>query len=319
MLSLHAVRLLMVSGLGGVLVVLSLGAPTPSAGAQAVDAGSSNCPVLQVDSPGPGDFLPSGDHLVSGTAFDPAAADGGGVTRVDLFLGHRESGGVFLGSAVPGQSPTGNPRVFQTQVSIPRGVRSGDFVAYAYSSISGGQTSVAFPVQVGTEPTATPRDRPGTPVLPSVTMQSTCPTAATCAGQPASNVAPLPNQSTPVPIQPQPEAAPANQLGPVLQLANPSAGDLLATGASVVSGVAFDPASTQGPGIDRVDLFLDSRDSGGIFLGGVDLQQTSAFQVTITVARKANGAHDLVAYAHSTVTGTDVVTSIPVFFGTRPK
>src|SRR5262252_6983493 len=207
---LNSVRILIVTGLGGFLVVLSLGAPTQSLGEQHVDTGSSSCPVLQVDSPGPGDFLPSGDHLISGTAFDPTAADGGGVARVDLFLGHRDTGGIFLGSAIPGQSPSGNPRVFQTQVSIPRGVRSDDFVAYAYSSVSGGQTTVAFPVQVGTEQTATPRDLPGTPVLPSVTVQSTCPGSGS-GSQPSASTAPPSAESTPVATQPQPATPPAKQ------------------------------------------------------------------------------------------------------------
>jgi len=305
-------------GMIGALLVMPVVIASPPVGAQTGEAPASSCPVLQVDSPGPGDFLPSGDHVISGTAFDPTAADGGGVARIDLFLGHRDTGGIFLGSAVPGQSPSGDPRVFQVQVSIPRGVRSDDLVAYAYSSLSGGQTSVAFPVQVGTEPTATPRDRPGTPVLPGVTLQSTCPGSAS-ASQPAANTGPLSNLSTPVVSQPQPAAPPASQPGPVLQLANPNAGDVLATGASVVSGVAYDPASAQGPGVDRVELFLDSRDGGGTFLGGVDVQQATTFQVTITVPRNANGSHDLFAYAHSAVTGTEAVASIPVFVGTRPK
>jgi hypothetical protein len=53
---LNGIRILIVTGLGGFLVVLSLGAPIQSFGEQNVDTGSSSCPVLQVDSPGPGDF-----------------------------------------------------------------------------------------------------------------------------------------------------------------------------------------------------------------------------------------------------------------------
>src|SRR5437773_12507106 len=91
---------------------------SPPATAQTPGPIAGNCPVLTVDSPGPGDFLPSGDHLISGTAFDPTAIDGAGVARVDLFLGHRDTGGTFLGSAMPGQAPSGNPHTFQLLVTI---------------------------------------------------------------------------------------------------------------------------------------------------------------------------------------------------------
>ena len=80
-----------------------------------------------------------------------------------------------------------------------------------------------------------------------------------------------------------------NQSVPLLQLANPNAGDVLGTGALVVSGVAFDPTSAQGQGVDRVELFLDSRDNGGIFLVALIFSKHQPFQVTITVPYNANG------------------------------
>src|SRR6202521_5744689 len=78
-----------------------------------------NCAVLQLGNPNPGDLLPQGDYVVSGMAFDPNTSQGAGVDRVDLFLGSRDSGGLPLGSAVPGQNPSSNGRAFQIQVNLP--------------------------------------------------------------------------------------------------------------------------------------------------------------------------------------------------------
>jgi hypothetical protein len=51
----------------------------------------------------PGALVPSGDIVISGVAFDPIATEGTGVSRVDLFQGDRDEGGLFLGTAVPGE------------------------------------------------------------------------------------------------------------------------------------------------------------------------------------------------------------------------
>src|SRR5262245_29411364 len=98
-------------------------------------------PVVQLANPGPGDVLSQGDYIVTGQAFDPAATQGSGVDRVDLFLGDRDSGGVFLGQATPGEG-SANPRTFQTKITLPDTAGGGrDFVAYAVSSVNGQQSS----------------------------------------------------------------------------------------------------------------------------------------------------------------------------------
>jgi len=181
-----------------------------------------------------------------------------------------------------------------------------------------GRPSVAFPVQVGTEPTATPRDRPGTPVIPTITVSTTCSSSANASPVAAANASAASVQPTPR-IDGQPPAIVAvNQQAPVLQLANPSPGDTLEVGASVLAGVIYDPASPEGSGIDRIDIFLGSRDAGGAPIGSANTQDSRAFQVTIRVPRNPNGAHDLVAYAHSTVTGNEGVVSVPIFVGMPP-
>src|SRR5438105_8699739 len=52
-----------------------------------------------------------------------------------------------------------------------------------------------------------------------------------------------------------------------LELANPSPGARVELGHYVVQGRAVDARAKAGSGIDRVDFFLDSRDSGGRFIG----------------------------------------------------
>ena len=62
---------------------------------------------------------------------------------------------------------------------------------------------------------------------------------------------------------------------PILDVANPSEGDMLTPGALVMQGVAFDEAATSGTGVDRVTAFLDDRDAGGVFLAEATLGQPS--------------------------------------------
>jgi len=57
--------------------------------------------VLDLANPRAGDVLSTGDIVISGDAFVPSAAPLTGVSRVDLFLGARDNGGLFIGSTVP--------------------------------------------------------------------------------------------------------------------------------------------------------------------------------------------------------------------------
>jgi hypothetical protein len=268
-------------------------------------------PVLQLANPGPGDVLLQGDYIVSGVAFDPSATQGNGISRVDLFLGQRDSGGLFLAAATPGQDAT-NPRVFQTKVTLPDSVSGGrDFIAYAYSSVNGQQTSESVPVYVGTAPTPTPIPSGGSAPAPRVlttSTQSTCHAdAAVQSAAPAQGAAPA-----------QSSAASAVQTAPTLQLGNPNPGDVLPNGDLIVEGIAFDASATDGSGIDSVDLFLDSRDSGGQPLGSGVPGSGNRFQIKATLPANANGGHNFVAYARSSVSGQESMQSVPVYVGAAP-
>jgi hypothetical protein len=314
----RAGRLGVLSAVGLFSLVL-VGLAVAPAGAQS--AAQTVCPAgppyLQLANPSPGDVLPNGDVIISGVAYDPGATDGSGISRVDLFLGNRDTGGLFLGSAVPLANATSTSKTFSIKASLPDG-RNGqrDFVAYAMSGVDGQQTSVTIPVYLGAAPTPVPVVNGNTPPPPTpltATIESTCRTGITVQ-------APSTDTTTAfrtLPISP-------TLAGPVLELANPAAGTILTTGDVVVEGVAYDPAATDGSGIDRVELFLDTRESGGLSLGSAvpgegDVLSPRAFRITADIPTTTNGGHSIVAYARSAVTGKEAVITVrDVFFGAAP-
>ena len=292
--------------------------------------GSGACPVLSLANPSPGDTLIPGGLVISGTASDPAARQGSGVARVDLFLGERDQGGTFLGSGVPGSQGT-NPDAFSVEVQVPNSFNRGvDFAAYAISSVTGQETAVTFPIFVGT-PTKT--EATPTPVPTTMTVTSTCPSgpATTANTAPASSApassAPAAAAPTSAPMMPVPAPAAGGSsttstttmMGacPVLSVANPSPGDTVTAGGLVISGTAFDPAAPQGAGIARVDLFLGERDQGGTILGSATPGESGnprAFSLEVQVP-KLNRGVDFAAYAISAVTGQETAVTFPVFVG----
>jgi hypothetical protein len=304
------------------LVVGTMSVASAPAGAQSAPTSSMiECPVLSLANPNAGDFLGPGGLIISGLAFDPAATSGSGVERVDLFLGERDQGGLFLGSAVPG-SAGGDPRAFSVEVSIPSTLNRGvDFAAYAISSVTDHQTAISFPIFVGTpaKTSATP-----TPIGTTVTVASTCPggVAAATGGAPAP-------ASTPAPVAPAPapptggggasmSTGPSGTTCPVLMLANPNPGDFMVAGGLVISGLAFDPGASSGSGISRVDLFLGERDQGGLFLGtavpgAAAGSDPRAFSLTVQVP-SVNRGTDFAAYAIAD-SGQQTSVTFPVFVG----
>ena len=259
---------------------------TVPAGAQPVPTSPDAWPVLELANPAPGAFLGSGDYIVSGTAYDPAAETGAGISRVDLFLGSRAEGGVFLGSAVPGQdmmqgvtagSALGQS-AFQMKVTVPSTPSGSQSIhAYAYSSVTGRETELSMPVFVSIEPTATPST--STSALPETQIVRVLPVGGGTAAE-------------------------------MFSLANPSKGDVVLNGDYMVSGAA-------GPAIDRVELFLDSRDTGsGLHLATV-IPQNGVFNTVVTIP-SGTGGHTFTAYARSSLTGEETVVSVPIFVGAAP-
>jgi hypothetical protein len=304
------------------MVVLSLAALAP---VNAQSTPTTQCPALQMDNPNPGDTVMPGGYVVSGIAFDPTASVGSGVSRVDFFLGARDEGGLFLGSVLPISAPGGPPR-FLVQLTIPRMTSaSTDFVAYAFSATSSGQTTLAVPVRIGDiPPSRTPQP------TPVARIASNCGAVLT----PVNFAPPLPAEIafTPTPgpqLSGTPLSIPAGQLadapGVIFELSNPSSGDLLPLGGYVVSGTAYDPASSQGPGVDRIQFFLDPRENGGVFLGSAVPAPAAVpgaapiFSARLFIPGNApKGSHIFTAYARSSVIGAETILSVPVFVGALP-
>jgi hypothetical protein len=99
---------------------------------------------------------------------------------------------------------------------------------------------------------------------------------------------------------------------------------MLEPGGLVIEGIALDTRATQGVGIDHVDFFLGNRDEGGVSVGSVVPGATTgpfgavgSFATTIELPN-ITGGNDLFGYAHSSVTGQEVVISIPVVVGEDP-
>jgi hypothetical protein len=299
-----------------------------------------SCPVLSLANPNPGDNIVAGNYVVSGAAYDPAATSGSGIERVDLFLGPRDEGGSFLGSAVPGAEVAGStetdPRAFSVEVTVPSDMnRDANFAAYAISSVSGSESSVVVPIFVGvpqrTVGLITPTPEPGQAVTSnncpsgstSTAAQGPASTAPQTAASPQTNmVAPSGTPGAAMGSAPAGVAAFAAANGcPTLSLGNPGPGDNINAGGYVISGTASVPGMTNGSGVSRVDLFLGRRDEGGTFLGsgipgtGAGGDPT-AFSVTVTVPNLGRGV-DFAAYAIGT-NGQEQATIFPVFVGAVP-
>jgi hypothetical protein len=132
-----------------------------------------------------------------------------------------------------------------------------------------------------------------------------------------------------------PTAQPSNCVVPpsgvVLVVENPSAGNSLSPGSSVVmNGIAYDQSSTSGPGISSVTAYLGSRDAGGIFLGNGVLGQpnpgvssdspfaTAGWTLRSATLPTGSGSRSVFVYARSSVTNKEASVEIPVFLGPQP-
>jgi hypothetical protein len=321
-------------GRGAAIVTLALVATATLSSAPVGAAGSPACasgPILDLANPSAGDLLSPGDYIVSGVARDPSASSGDGIDRVELFLGNRDLGGTEVGSAVPQQG------TFEVTAKLPTNVTGGmSFFAYAHSAVTGQEVAVAVPVFLGAAPTPTPRPAPGVSLTPGVppVAQVTCAPATSSSVAGASTAASAaPSTSVSMPTTTGAPVMVTVSTAPVLQVANPNAGDTLLLGDYIVSGLAYTPgqSNSQGAGVDRVEFFLGDRDAGGVFLGSAVPGQSAELNATpgsllamggyvtkITVPSQIKGGATFFAYAHSSVSGQETVVSMPVFVGAPP-
>jgi hypothetical protein len=133
---------------------------------------------------------------------------------------------------------------------------------------------------------------------------------------------PAPPPPTVIVIAPTPAVVP----GPYVAVSNPVPGDSLAVGGLDMQGKAFDPSATpdQGSGIDRVQIFLEDRDRGGLHLADAHLGVPNPAAAPGSqfaqagweaVVNLPNGLHTLFIYARSSVTSKESSIQVPVHVG----
>jgi hypothetical protein len=310
--------------LGPVTAAAALGLGTLPALAQTTAAPmATDCSAMHFElaNPNPGSMIEPGGMVLQGIAMDSRAQGNTGIDHIDFFLDNRDQGGVNLGIAMPGMAPGPfGPDSFETTVTIPNLIGGHDLFAYAYSSVTGAQSVISVPVVVGEDPskvgelgtTATDSCMPGgassttTPVTPMTPPATTSPT--TPATTPATaTTTPATTTTTTTTTAVAPSATTIT-----VEVSNPSAGDTIHVGGYTIEGTAFDKAAQSGSGIDRVDIFLDSRDSGGMFLTEAMPGTNNMWHAIVPLPTNQTGLHTLSFYAHSSVTGQESVVSIPV-------
>jgi hypothetical protein len=305
---------------GALSVAATLGLGSMPVFAQSTPTNSGSCASIefQLANPTPGSRVEAGSEIIQGVAMAANAPNGpSGIDRVDFFLGSRDAGGINLGTAVPGMTagPFG-PGSFQATVDFPTNLTGGhDLWAYAHSSVTGQEAVISEPVAVGVDTSkafVTPpapdsqqmmclgsangtNQTTTTPMPPSTTttsMPSTTTTTTTTTTTAATGAAS--NQSI------------------TLEVGNPSPGDTIHVGAYNIIGRALDRSATNGTGIDRVEIFLDNRDQGGMFLGTGSLVANNLWSATINIPSNQTGLHNLMFYAHSSVSGGELAVTVPV-------
>jgi hypothetical protein len=126
--------------------------------------------------------------------------------------------------------------------------------------------------------------------------------------------------------EPMPEVMPASvnlAAQMYLDVGNPAPADTVHVGRYMIEGIAFDSAAEQGAGIERIDIFLDNRDTGGVLIGSAQMGAPSpvpadpqlsdaGWNAQVTIPRALMGPHTLFVYALSAITGGELVVGIPV-------
>ena len=287
-----------------------------------------DCSAMQFElsNPAPGARVDPGTYIVQGIALDSRSEDGPGIDRIDFFLGNREQGGVLLGHAVPGGEdafgPFG-PNSFQTRISVPNMTGGRDIFGYARSTVTGQESVIAVPVAVGVDPNKIANQMAMPSVETCLGGQSASPAAAEMSDAPM----PMPEMAPAEPVEEAPSAempAPENLAAQMyLDVGNPSSADTVHVGRYTIEGIAFDRAADQGAGIERIDIFLDNRDTGGLLIGTGQMGapnpvpsdpelSDAGWTAQVTIPRSMMGPHTLFVHALSAVTGGELVVGVPV-------
>jgi len=108
-----------------------------------------------------------------------------------------------------------------------------------------------------------------------------------------------------------PAPPPAPAASPTLEVGNPRDNETVPASLHM-SGVAYDPLAESGTGVDRVQVFVEDRNAGGVNVGEAALSASVIPNGWDAVVNLPTGPHTLFVYAHSAITGGEAVVSIPV-------
>jgi hypothetical protein len=294
--------------LGPVAVVAAVAfASAPAYAQTAVPASTSTaCSNLHFElaNPSPGSMLSPGGYMLEGIAMDARATSGVGIDRVDFFLGNRDEGGLSIGSAVPMtvQGPLGAGS-FQAIVQLPDEIGGHDLFGYAHSTITGQEAIVEVPISVGEDPIVA-GETSASGAVPTLTTSCTAAPTGVAPGATTPSTT-TPSTTTPNTTTPS-TTAPSTSTSLSIDIANPEPHATLLQGAYSIEGVAMHA--------DRVDIFWDNRDDGGLFLGSAVPSQTAngVFHIVVDLPQNQTGPHSLWFYAHSSTSDTVTAVEIPV-------
>ena len=309
-MSRSATGLVRVFGALSVAVTLVLGSlPASAQSTPASTPGGCSTIDFQLSNPAAGARVEVGSSIVKGIAAANNAPSGSnGIDRVDFFLGSRDEGGMNLGSAVPGMTagPFG-PGSFQATLDFPTNQMGGhDLVAYAHSAVTGQQSVISVPIALGEDPSKAFV----TPPTDITTMCIGSPTGTGSSMPPSTTTTTPPSTTTSTSTTTTTASPSASSI--VLEVGNPAPGATILSGAYNMVGRAFDKTATNGSGIDRIDIFLDSRDEGGLFLGTASVVDNNMWSATVTLPNNNLGLHNMTVYAHSSVSGAQQTQVIPI-------
>lgn len=182
---------------------------------------------IELENPSPGDTLLTGTQVViNGIAFDTGSTTGPGISSVSVYLGPRDAGGLFLGTAtlgqpnpnVPSSSPYATAGWTLRTPALPAGNGGRTIDVYARSLVGNAEGTLEIPVFLnaaptpvrGQVPTAVVPPPPACTPTPTATATGTAtpvPPAAAPTAPPTATRAAFAT-STPIPLAPAPAPAP---------------------------------------------------------------------------------------------------------------
>ncbi|MBV8718816.1 MAG: hypothetical protein JO020_03675 [Chloroflexi bacterium] len=256
---------------------------TPAATATATPVGCVNPTSgvhIELENPAPGDTLMTGTQVViNGIAFDTGSTSGPGISSVSVYLGPRDAGGLFLGTAILGQANPNVPSSSQFATAgftlrtpaLPAGNGGRSIDVYARSLVGNAEGTLEVPIFLNAAPTPVRGQVPTAVVPPPPTCTPTPTPAATATATPvpppAAPTAPptatrssLFATSTPIPLAPAP--APAAPAAPPAAAPAPAA-----AAPAAVSPATAQTTAPRGGGIPS-ELGLLILAVGSVVVGG---------------------------------------------------